>query len=751
MAMSGAAATEIFHHTHPDNPDRHGKAVRDLFDQHASVTQDGARYLTPDDFSRALQSYAPATVRQQPGGMPSADDYRLLFRIADTEKRGLVSLANFLMFQSVLTRPYAEFELAFRYFDTQGRGTITTEDFQALARASNQEADPAFQLNPDWLRLYTADDQVDYKVFAQMIHELQLQRLQHAFRTHDPQGTGVIPTEAFQSIVAGFAHDRVSRLVIEHIPALGHLGRTKPHRLSYPVLLAFYQLVQRTDYLEGILIQAAESHPEGLVTRDSFLRTAAQISRAAPLTPLETDLLFHLVEVEALSNSVPVDDMAVANTHRVFHLADFRRLLDPAWQHTAPLRPVDQATATDTVAGDAVKALVSPSSSPGLMRWVIGAAAQAYTFGLGAVAGAVGATVVYPIDLVKTRMQNQRSAVVGEVLYRNSLDCFRKVIRNEGLMGLYRGLAPQLVGVAPEKAIKLTMNDLVRTYTTDPKTGAIPFWAEIMAGCVAGGSQVVFTNPLEIVKIRLQVQGEMLKTVDAVPRQSAVSIVRQLGLVGLYRGAGACLLRDIPFSAIYFPVYAHLKKDVFLETPGVKLGIWQLLVAGAVAGMPAAYLTTPADVIKTRLQVEARKGQTVYTGIMDATRKIYAEEGFRAFFKGGLARVFRSSPQFGTTLMVYELLQRNLPFPGGVNPVPAAELPAGALGKKTSSSPGIGEALIKRPLAKVGILSPTYRRELHQQAPLAFIRARNAVRLLQDVQYGFGTLPASTLPSKASK
>lgn len=83
-----------------------------------------------------------------------------------------------------------------------------------------------------------------------------------------------------------------------------------------------------------------------------------------------------------------------------------------------------------------------------------------------------------------------------------------------------------------------------------------------------------------------------------------------------------------------------------------------LLVAGAIAGMPAASLVTPADVIKTRLQVVAREGQTSYNGLMDATRKIYAEEGFRAFWKGAIARMCRSSPQFGVTLVTYELLQR---------------------------------------------------------------------------------------------
>lgn len=56
-------------------------------------------------------------------------------------------------------------------------------------------------------------------------------------------------------------------------------------------------------------------------------------------------------------------------------------------------------------------------------------------------------------------MQNQRTgAYIGELMYRNSFDCFKKVIRHEGAFGLYRGLVPQLMGVAPEKAIKLTVN-----------------------------------------------------------------------------------------------------------------------------------------------------------------------------------------------------------------------------------------------------------------------------------------------------
>ena len=191
-------------------------------------------------------------------------------------------------------------------------------------------------------------------------------------------------------------------------------------------------------------------------------------------------------------------------------------------------------------------------------------------------------------------------------------------------------------------------------------------------------------------------------------------IVKNLGLVGLYKGASACLLRDVPFSAIYFPTYNHLKRDFFGEGPTKKLGIIQLLTAGAIAGMPAAYLTTPCDVIKTRLQVEARKGDTTYTSLRQCAATVYREEGFKAFFKGGPARILRSSPQFGFTLAGYEVLQKLLPMPG----TEAEGLP----GVSGHEEPKIG-----LPEAK---------------APLPYLRSRNALKIILDLDENFGKAKA---------
>lgn len=218
---------------------------------------------------------------------------------------------------------------------------------------------------------------------------------------------------------------------------------------------------------------------------------------------------------------------------------------------------------------------------------------------------------------------------------------------------------------------------------------------------IVSAQLITLASPLEIVKIRLQIQGEVARNVEGVPRRSALWIVKNLGVVGLYKGASACLLRDVPFSAIYFPAYAHLKKDWFGESPTKSLGVFQLLTAGAIAGMPAAYFTTPCDVIKTRLQVEARKGQTHYRGLVHCASTILKEEGFKAFFKGGPARIMRSSPQFGCTLAAYELLKTILPFPGKEHD---AKVLTGA------SKPSV--------------------RPVEDQSPLSYLRSRNAMKLI---------------------
>ncbi|KAJ2908254.1 mitochondrial aspartate-glutamate transporter agc1, partial [Coemansia aciculifera] len=141
--------------------------------------------------------------------------------------------------------------------------------------------------------------------------------------------------------------------------------------------------------------------------------------------------------------------------------------------------------------------------------------------GNGAVAGITGVSIVFPLDMVKTRLQNQKP-VNGRLPYAGGIDCFRQIVRQEGVRGLYRGLVPNLAGVTPEKAIKLAANDIMRGILAErigTSPDRLPVAYGALAGATAGLCQFVATNPMEIVKIHMQVGG---------PGVSALGVVRNL-------------------------------------------------------------------------------------------------------------------------------------------------------------------------------------------------------------------------------
>lgn len=613
----------------------------ETFNKYASITEGNEKFLSISDFVEAI---AP---KDENYSKISRNSYALLFKVVDQNNDGKASLADWTAFEQLLYKPDAEYQIAFRLFQSQTASSPDVIDFQEFVKYYKENI-PSTSIPVDWdskwASLYFGDSNkrhtMTYNQFSQMLAGLAGERVRQAFAYYDKDHTGYISPNEFQKIIDSTLSHKLSDRLISQLGTLCNVGTTQ--KVSYANVRAFLNVIHQTDMVEVLIQKAAREfgRKDGYVTRQDFLNESSQSTRFALFTPLEIDVLFHFASLQ----SQQPDKIS---------LEDFKSVFDPSWQERMEIWHRNEAAKVEA----AKNAFLSPKS---FLREVF---ESAYNFALGSVAGAFGATVVYPIDLVKTRMQNQRAGHPGQdLLYKNSIDCFKKVVSREGLKGLYSGLGPQLVGVAPEKAIKLTVNDLIRGKFT--KNGEIPLWAELFAGGGAGACQVVFTNPLEIVKIRLQMQGEVSKTVEGAPKRSAIWIVRNLGLFGLYKGAVACLLRDVPFSAIYFPAYAHLKKDYFKEGPNKKLSIWELLVAGAIAGMPAAYFTTPCDVIKTRLQVEARAGQTNYTGLGHAASTILREEGFKAFFKGGPARIFRSSPQFGCTLAAYEFLHDVLPLPG---------------------------------------------------------------------------------------
>jgi len=644
--------------------------VKAVFDKYASANVDGIPYMTDEDFVvKFLQLFPNSNFNKK--------SVKLLCGILDQSKDGLISFEEFYNFEGRLCVPDALYRTAFQLFDTDASGTVSFNEFREIIQETSLHQKIPFPLeSSDFVKLYFGKDKnrvITYAEFSQFLHDFHDEYAQVAFKAKDNDESGFISPKDFMDIMTSIK----SHLLTDPVKA-NIISACQGRQVSYPFFVAFISLLSNIELIKKIYLNATNGSRTLEVTKEEFLHSAQMMSQ---ITPLEVDILFVLCDLLHQTGKIMYSDL----------------------QTISPEQYMKQITKRLTE----LHAVSSPEDRGVLVQIL----ESAYRFTLGSIAGATGATAVYPIDLVKTRMQNQRTgSYIGELMYRNSFDCFKKVIRHEGVTGLYRGLVPQLMGVAPEKAIKLTVNDLVRDMARDKKTGQIHIAAEIVSGGCAGASQVMFTNPLEIVKIRLQVAGEIASG----ERISAITVVRDLGFFGLYKGARACLLRDIPFSAIYFPAYAHLKPK-FADDTGYNSPL-SLLTAGAIAGMPAASLVTPADVIKTRLQVVAREGQTSYNGLLDATRKIYAEEGFRAFWKGAVARMCRSSPQFGVTLVTYELLQRMffIDF-GGTRPSGSeAEVPAGPAELSKSSNPDhVGGFQVAMPIfsgieTKFGLVLPKF-------------------------------------------
>ncbi|XP_049640559.1 electrogenic aspartate/glutamate antiporter SLC25A13, mitochondrial isoform X1 [Suncus etruscus] len=590
--------------------------LRAIFLKYASIERSGEFFMSPNDFvTRYLNIFGE--------NQPNPKTVELLGGVVDQTKDGLISFQEFVAFESVLCAPDALFMVAFQLFDKAGKGEVTFEDVKQVFGQTTIHQRIPFNWDSEFVQLHFGKERkrhLTYAEFTQFLLEIQLEHAKQAFVQRDTAKTGKVTAIDFRDIMVTIRPHVLTPFVEECLVAAA--GGTTSHQVSFSYFNGFNSLLNNMELIRKIYSTLAGNRKDVEVTKEEFVLAAQKFGQ---VTPMEVDILFQLADLFE-----PRGRMTLADIERI--------------------APLEEGTLPFNVAETQKQKKASVDSSRPILLQV---AESAYRFGLGSIAGAVGATAVYPIDLVKTRMQNQRStgSFVGELMYKNSFDCFKKVLRYEGFFGLYRGLLPQLLGVAPEKAIKLTVNDFVRDKFMD-KDGSIPLTAEILAGGCAGGSQVIFTNPLEIVKIRLQVAGE----ITTGPRVSALSVLRDLGLFGIYKGAKACFLRDIPFSAIYFPCYAHMKSSFTNEDGHISPG--SLLLAGAIAGMPAASLVTPADVIKTRLQVAARAGQTTYNGVIDCFRKILREEGPKALWKGAAARVFRSSPQFGVTLLTYELLQR---------------------------------------------------------------------------------------------
>lgn len=277
--------------------------------------------------------------------------------------------------------------------------------------------------------------------------------------------------------------------------------------------------------------------------------------------------------------------------------------------------------------------------------------------GIGALAGGIAGgftnVALHPLDTIKTKLQTRGSASI----YSGPFDVISKVFASQGIWGFYSGVQAAFVGSVVSSAAYFGTYELAKcifsSVITIPKTIMPP-----LAAALGNVVSSAFLVPKEVVKQRMQA-GAVGSARDVL-----LHTIKSEGVAGLYSGYSAALLRNVPSNVISFSTFEYLKLAWLSMGDAPILTPWQSVFSGALAGALSAAVTTPLDVVKTRLMTQARsvvmssgmtgmkaeamaRGQAIaaytYTGVFSTIQQICKEEGFRALMKGMTPRLLYSA------------------------------------------------------------------------------------------------------------
>ncbi|KAM3065115.1 hypothetical protein ACMFMF_011421 [Clarireedia jacksonii] len=261
--------------------------------------------------------------------------------------------------------------------------------------------------------------------------------------------------------------------------------------------------------------------------------------------------------------------------------------------------------------------------------------------------------VMYPLDVVKTRVQLQTGKEVGADHYNGMVDCFRKIIKNEGFSRLYRGIEAPILMEAPKRATKFAANESWGKFYRDIfGVAKMNQSLSVLTGATAGATESFVVVPFELVKIRLQDRasaGKYTGMVDCVTK-----IVKTEGPLALYNGLESTMWRHILWNAGYFGCIFQVKA-LLPKADNKKQETLVNLVSGATGGTVGTILNTPMDVVKSRIQNSPKIAGSVpkYNWAWPALATVMKEEGFGALYKGFLPKVLRLGPGGGILLVVF--------------------------------------------------------------------------------------------------
>ncbi|XP_066295891.1 solute carrier family 25 member 36-like isoform X2 [Branchiostoma lanceolatum] len=306
----------------------------------------------------------------------------------------------------------------------------------------------------------------------------------------------------------------------------------------------------------------------------------------------------------------------------------------------------------------------------------------------GGAGGTAGAILTCPLEVVKTRLQSsvytfpssnvllaglqnghgtpagivqlstcaQTSTEAFVTTARPSIgivQCIRHIVENEGVLALFKGLGPNLVGVAPSRAIYFgTYAQAKKFFNRHLKyeSSAVHMCSAMTAGFTA----CTLTNPIWYVKTRLQL--DQKKTGDNLTVRDCVrKTYGREGLRGFYRGVTASYA-GISETVIHFVIYEHIKQMIARNRCCDCEKTWhdfvEFMGVAAVSKSLATCIAYPHEVVRTRLRQEGKK----YRGFFQTVTTVAREEGYRALYSGLKTQLVRQIPNTATMMAVYEVV-----------------------------------------------------------------------------------------------
>ncbi|KAF8037410.1 hypothetical protein BT93_B0343 [Corymbia citriodora subsp. variegata] len=251
----------------------------------------------------------------------------------------------------------------------------------------------------------------------------------------------------------------------------------------------------------------------------------------------------------------------------------------------------------------------------------------------GAVAGAFGEGMMHPVDTVKTRIQSQ-AILGGSQNQKNVLQMVRTVWASDGLRGFYRGIAPGVTGSLATGATYFGFIESTKKWIEESNPELGGHWSHFIAGALGDTLGSFVYVPCEVMKQRMQVQGWLFDMEGAGIEGTLCRVMFYEALKDMMEYSKQMWVSESNF---------HLSSSV------------EGLILGGLAGGFSAYLTTPLDVIKTRLQVQG--SVTRYNGWFNAIHSIWRVEGAKGMFRGSVPRITWYIPASALTFMAVEFLR----------------------------------------------------------------------------------------------